>query len=587
MFSASSMLCSEDSVWQISHPRSPIHQLLRVILLLVLATPVRAADSTLWGQAGELWSPQSRLPDFSFAGYHSGNDPIPTVPVVRNVRDFGAVGNGVADDSQAFIDAIAATSNGAVSIPAGRYRVTRVLRINKPNVVLRGAGSGSTTLFFPTPLNTIMGPAPSWAGLNGNWSWAGGMIWIEGRDNGAQLATITAGALRGAKTLTLNSTTGIAVGQTIRVVQTESDGSLGRHLHADLYSAGSATPNRMVDFATRVTAIAGNTITLERPLRTDVRLGWSPSIYSHIPTVSEVGVEDLTIEFPNTAYSGHLSETGYNGIYLDTVSQCWIRNVTILDPDSGITTASASIGVSRFCTVQNIRLANQWRPTSTYTGHHGIAWEGPQDMLVTNFRFDKMFIHDLTVDQVSCGNVFINGSGLNINFDHHRYAPFENLFSNIDVGSGSTLWTGSRDSDSGNADGGIPSAARETFWNIRGTNLPNTVPSWPQITIVGTTRWPSQNSFATWIEAITPSTLNPVEIYAAQMSRRLAGASSGSACDLDADNATNVTDVQLSVNQAIRVTACSSGDVNRDGSCDVIDVQRIVNAVLSGSCVQS
>ena len=43
--------------------------------------------SELWGKAGEAWTPQSRLPDFSYAGYHCGDDPIPDVPVVANVRE--------------------------------------------------------------------------------------------------------------------------------------------------------------------------------------------------------------------------------------------------------------------------------------------------------------------------------------------------------------------------------------------------------------------------------------------------------------------------------------------------------------------
>jgi parallel beta-helix repeat protein len=58
-----------------------------------------------------------------------------------------------------------------------------------------------------------------------------------------------------------------------------------------------------------------------------------------------------------------------------------------------------------------------------------------------------------------------------------------------------------------------------------------------------------------------------------------------SACDLNGDSATNVSDVQLSVNQAVEAFACSTGDINKDGACNVIDVQRVVNAALGGTCV--
>ena len=58
-----------------------------------------------------------------------------------------------------------------------------------------------------------------------------------------------------------------------------------------------------------------------------------------------------------------------------------------------------------------------------------------------------------------------------------------------------------------------------------------------------------------------------------------------SPCDLNTDGIVNVLDVQLMVGQALGTTAC----VNRlDGAptCDVIDVQRVVNAALGGACRQ-
>jgi hypothetical protein len=48
----------------------PIKFLALPVLMLGLITPVQAATSALWGTNGELWRATSRLPDFSFAGYH-------------------------------------------------------------------------------------------------------------------------------------------------------------------------------------------------------------------------------------------------------------------------------------------------------------------------------------------------------------------------------------------------------------------------------------------------------------------------------------------------------------------------------------
>ena len=63
-----------------------------------------------------------------------------------NVRDYGAVGNGVADDTSAVQAALsAAGSGGTVFFPAGTYKITSKLT-TVANTVLRGAGRYATTL---------------------------------------------------------------------------------------------------------------------------------------------------------------------------------------------------------------------------------------------------------------------------------------------------------------------------------------------------------------------------------------------------------------------------------------------------------
>lgn len=515
-----------------------------------------AQVSELWGTDGDRWTPQSRLPDFSFAGYHSGYDPLPDVPVRANVKDFGAKGDGVSDDTEAFLRALASVRDGAVFVPAGRYMITQVLKITRSNLALKGAGRDQTILYFPKPLAEMLGRAPEWAGLAGSgiWSWGGGVLWLEGREAAVRLTGVTAPARRGDTTLAVASTTGLSVGMTIRLVQYEPpDGSLGRHLHADYANAGEgvspSVQGRLVDWGARVSAIAGTRMTLDRPLRVDVRPEWNPQLFSLSPSVQEVGLEDFTIEFPNSTYAGHHKEKGYNGIFMVGVHHSWVRNVTILDGDSGINihntdadrgvdTPVTASSISRWVTISGLRLANRWRNQSgaghhdivsspngetdvaswsrTATGHHGIALEGPQDCLITDFIIDNTwFVHDLTVDERACGNVFSRGKGRNINFDHHRSAPYENLFTQIDVGIGNRLWD-----SSGSRERGLHSAARSTLWNIKAASAPPVYPDWPLLNIVGMTRWPTRKTDRTWIEAIVPESLAPPNLYEAQLARR-------------------------------------------------------------------
>ena len=57
----------------------------------------------------------------------AGMDAPPTV------KDFGAKGDGVADDTGAFEKAVN-TGEGAVRLPRGRYRLTRTKDISQPPV---------------------------------------------------------------------------------------------------------------------------------------------------------------------------------------------------------------------------------------------------------------------------------------------------------------------------------------------------------------------------------------------------------------------------------------------------------------------
>lgn len=78
------------------------------------------------------------------------------IPDRINVKDFGAVGDGVANDVVAFNRAIAAANarpfGGEVYAPVGRYRIVttngNVRILPKSNVLLRGAGRGLSVLFM-------------------------------------------------------------------------------------------------------------------------------------------------------------------------------------------------------------------------------------------------------------------------------------------------------------------------------------------------------------------------------------------------------------------------------------------------------
>jgi hypothetical protein len=66
-----------------------------------------------------------------------------------SVKDFGAVGDGVADDTAAIqlaINAAQLAGGGTVFFPAGSYKVSATLLINQPGVYLLGAGMWNTNI---------------------------------------------------------------------------------------------------------------------------------------------------------------------------------------------------------------------------------------------------------------------------------------------------------------------------------------------------------------------------------------------------------------------------------------------------------
>ena len=218
----------------------------------------------------------------------------------------------------------------------------------------------------------------------------------------------------------------------------------------------------MVRFLSRVKSVSGNRIELERPLPYDVRAEWSPEIHRFVPSVQEVGVEHLSIHFPWSPYPGHFKEKGYNALFFQDVSQCWINDVEIQNSDFGIDLSSTN-----FCTVSNVTLttsASRAVDADAHgaNGHHGIDSGRGTENLVTNFNVQTTFVHDISVEWYALHTVFSQGRGIDLNMDHHREANYSSLFSQLDLGAGTRPFN-----SGGSSNRGPHAGAYNTYWNIR------------------------------------------------------------------------------------------------------------------------
>ncbi len=468
-------------------------------------TPQR---SPLWGERGERWQENGRLPDFSHAGYHRGDVPLPDVPQAASVKDFGAVGDGVTDDTAAINAAIAATARGAVYLPPGRYKITDYLRIEKSHVVLRGAGPDRSVLWFPRGLDEVhprQGRTSTGSPASG-YSFDGAFVQIRGDYQAKPLARITSASRRGDRAVDVDSAAALSVGQPLLVTLSEApDHSLKTHLYTD--DPGDIRKGKMLDTRQLLTVvrIEGARVTFDRPLRFDTRAAWKPQLRSFRPTVTESGIEHLGFAFPGLQYRGHFKENGANAIELRQVFHCWVRNVAIHNGDLGINVVACRNTVDGV--VFTADAARDFRDggVADCTGHHAIQIKNGEDNLVTRFDLRTSYIHDLSVEHAS-GNVFASGRGVDLNFDHHKDTPYENLFTDIDCGRGTRVWR-----CGGGASLGRQSAGWETFWNIRAAKPIAPPPN----------GWgPATMNFV----GLSPAQFAPQDLYVAQRERRLGAA---------------------------------------------------------------
>ena len=394
-----------------------------------------AGVSELWGLNGERWNPMSRLPDYSFAGYRSGRRALPDVPVVASVKDFGAVGDGKTDDTAAFAAALASVKVGGVLIPRGRYRIARPITIQQSGVILKGADRDETILLAGhVPGNCSVpnqGP-PNCAPYHGV-----AMFQIIGNVRGTKLTNVVGTAKRGDRKLRVSSARSIRAGQFIRLrMRNPADNSLGCHLYAEAGCLSAERrkwyAGRIVDWVVPVESLDGNSLTLGRPLRLDVRDHWSPEIWSFDPSVQESGIENVTIQFSGEPYAGHNHEQGDYAVFIQDAYNCWIRNVTIVDADRGIEVSGGYNTVSGV--TLRTRVRTPIRTANVYaTGHFGLSAGRPraQDNLFVDSQLETVFVHNLSVSSFANGNIFSRIRSQVPHFDHHGGGPYENLFTEI------------------------------------------------------------------------------------------------------------------------------------------------------------
>jgi hypothetical protein len=414
-----------------------------------------------------------QLPNVAYAGYRSGRCPPADGVMVADVRELGARGDGIADDTPAFDAALnlARGKGGVVRVPAGEYRVERVLRLDRDGIVLRGEGTERTRIRFQFSLHDLHGPHP--IGTSQGWSWMGGLVWVGPADAlendridpdvaeewpvSEPITMVDGEADIGERKVRVRDSSGLRPGDWVLMTWTDPDDrSLLKHIagHPSMEAADwgvlAGVTWRWPVQIERVGAddAGGGYVMLARPLRLEIRAAWQVCLRPVGPMVRECGIESMSIEFPRHVVTRHLQDRGFNAIYLNRAADCWVRDVRIVNADNGFILSSAAN-----TTATGLSIVGQ-------PSHHATALRCfSNDNLLERFTIESRPMHGINTEGMGSGNVWRDGVMNGGTFDSHRGMSFDSVRTNI------TIAASGRPGGAGHA--GPFLGRRVVHWNVR------------------------------------------------------------------------------------------------------------------------
>lgn len=407
------------------------------------------------------------FPDYSYAGYHFGEKSIPVrqKTTVVDVTEYGAYANDNKDDTASVLSALehAHTLPGHVTLyfPHGRFILKNILKITRGNITIAGEGMGpnGTELFFPLPLSIIdksdsLNELREYLRLHNKkqkdpeiyidtffseYSWSGGVIWVQKKDTRAvpylekfdkkpSIVASIANGRRGQKFIELTHESNISKGDIIRIDWHNRGGKKAGIIQSiygdttlDIGSHHWNFPDRpLVSQPTRVKSVKGNIVEIHDPLLHDI----NADVPAHIASwdyIAEVGIENIAINFPDGSTYGHHVEQGFNGIYMTSVFNGWIKNVRLNNADSAILTENSA----------NVTISNIHSYGERY-GHYGIHLGSVHNFLVEDTKIFNPTVHTFSMNTKSTKSVFLRGEGfVQPTLDQHAGANHQNLYDNM------------------------------------------------------------------------------------------------------------------------------------------------------------
>jgi hypothetical protein len=383
----------------------------------------------------------NQILDFSNVGYMGGGVKIPNVKVKATVKP------GDGDDTariQAAIDEVSQLPvgkdgfRGAVLLKKGKYEVGGTLKIKASGVVLRGEGQDDKgTLIYgtgTTPRNLIE------IGENTGLS----------IDNDSMRTITDLYVPSGSRTFHVDDASGYQVGDTV-VVRRIGDKNWIHEIGMDyIYNRPGGTVTQWspfnLDFDRVITAIDGNTITVDAPIANAIEQKWGGGQlfkYTDGARIEQVGVENMRAD---TEFDPSVMDTVMDNdktdpyhadekhaerfVVFNSVKNGWVRDVTGYHLSYSLVQMSRN---SKWITVQDSQMYDM---VSIITGGRRYVIHQMGQLNLAQRIYTETARHAFVVDsRVQGPNVFLDGKAtLNYNTSepHHRWSV-GGLFDNIDA----------------------------------------------------------------------------------------------------------------------------------------------------------
>ena len=325
----------ENPLQEVQRPLTPREEVERI------CGPVNSEifmDFALKGQS------PSVIPDYSYAGYHRCEKPIPEVDIRLyrefNVNDYGANGKDELSDREAFVLAFKAAHAWegpvVVKVPEGTFYLNEKEDLSKPylavtrsHFVIKGSGVAKTKLIFNEASPFISTSFMQFRSSSGNSDYWRGDRLLPGKiEQQIDIFSVKVSEVKGlAPGLRVN------INATFEAMTSAANAYFSPHVVPEGIKGRNAGKINDIFEVHQIQSIEGSTVRFAEPIHLDLAAFSNLTLRSIDHAIEECGIEDLTMKGGYTHlfkhHSGPAIGEKYKMLDFNRVFNSWARRLRL------------------------------------------------------------------------------------------------------------------------------------------------------------------------------------------------------------------------------------------------------------------